>query len=330
MDVTFFDVFLSVGGLLLLMVPGYILVKTKLLPPSSDSHLSNIVLYISTTLLMFIGFQKTTFDSRIALNTLIVAGIAFLIHFLMIGLLFLIFRKNDPKSRVIRCAGVFANCGYMGIPFLTSLFKDDPVLGEVLIYAAVIMVVFYIILWTLGIFMSSGNAKDISAKKILLNPILIATILSIIIFFTVQKPFVDLCPEGSIGDQLITKLISTIEVLASLVTPLSMIIIGMKLANIKFKELFNSPVPFLTSAFKLVVMPVIAMLVVAFLPIDQSIKYTIFFISAMPTAALVVLFSIKYEGDSVLASKAVLLSDILSIVTIPLLFLLFQFVTSLI
>ena len=107
-----------------------------------------------------------------------------------------------------------------------------------------------------------------------------------------------------------------------MVTPLSMIVIGIKLANVDFKKLFLDGLAYVSSALKLVFMPLVSILVVAFLPIDSTIKYTVFFLFAMPSATGTVLFAVRFGKESDFASVCVLLSTILSILTIPLMYML--------
>lgn len=86
------------------------------------------------------SFQRTDYDSSVLLNMLITAGFAFAAHFLMVGLVVLLFakKKDDARIRVVRFASVFGNCGFFGLPFLKSLFDT----GEMLIYAAVFVAVY--------------------------------------------------------------------------------------------------------------------------------------------------------------------------------------------
>ena len=109
-----------------------------------------------------------------------------------------------------------------------------------------------------------------------------------------------------------------------MVTPLSMMVIGVKLANVKLTRLFTDKWAYVSSFFKLVVMSLVAMLCVAFLPIDTAVKYAVFFCLSMPSATGTVLFAVRFGGDGDSASIFVLLSTILSILTIPLMFLMFS------
>jgi predicted permease len=66
------------------------------------------------------------------------------------------------------------------------------------------------------------------------------------------------------------------------------------------------------------------MLIVGFLPVSETIKYAVFFALSMPSATGTVMFAVRFGGDADSASVMVLLSTILSIITIPLMFLLFS------
>ncbi|MBQ6727678.1 MAG: hypothetical protein IJQ87_01940, partial [Clostridia bacterium] len=73
--------------------------------------------------------------------------------------------------------------------------------------------------------------------------------------------------------------------------------------------------------FKLIIMSLISILVVAFLPVDTTVKYTVFFLLSMPSATSTAMFAVKFGKDGDFASVCVLLSTVLSVITIPLLYL---------
>lgn len=323
MELSFLNVLLTVFSLVILVIPGFIFAKTKILGENAQGVLSSLVLYGCQPMLMLVGFQKTGYDSKIALNMLIVAGLALVVHLIMIGLVFLIIKNKgeDSKRNCVRFASVFSNCGYMGIPFLTMLFNGN---GEILIYGAVVIAVFNMLNWSIGIYMMTGDKKDISIKNALLNPTIICVLIGIILFFTVQTPLVDLATPNTVLDDIVEKIMKGVYFLADMVTPLSMMVIGMRLASVKPKNLFLDKWAYISSLLKLVVMSLISMLVVGFLPIAETVKYAIFFALSMPSATGTVLFAVRFGGEGDLASVCVLLSTVLSIITIPLMFLLFN------
>ena len=319
------DVFITVFSLVLLIIPGFILAKTKLLGEGADKALSNVVLYCAQPLLVFTAFQKK-FESEIAINLVIVLALALVIHLLMLGFVYLVLRNRskDPKKDAARFASLFGNVGYLGIPFIQTLYKNMPEqMGLMLVYCSSILFVFNIFNWTVGVVMYSHDKKDVSPKKILLNPTIIGCILGFFMFFVIQKPIVDWAGVG-VGvnalDSALEKIMDGLNSLAHLVTPLSMIVIGMKLSQVKIKDLFTSKLAYFASFNKLIVMSLITILCVIFLPIDVNIKNVLFFTLSMPSAAATTLFAVRFKGDGKIASIMVLLSTILSVFTITLMY----------
>lgn len=323
MELNFLDVLFTVLFLVILVVPGFIMAKFNLLNESAESVLSTIVLYVAQPALMIMSFQKVNFSPKIAVNMLIVAGLAIVVHAVMIGLMFLFIKGKRPRHDCCRTASVFSNCGYMGLPFLQALFPNGE---EVLIYAATVIIIFNVFNWSLGIFMISGDKKNINIKNCLLNPTIIAVFLGLIIFLIAKQPIVNLAEEGTLLDSVLTKLMKSINFLAEMVTPLAMFVIGVKLARASFKRVMKNPYIYITCFNKLILMSIISTLVVAFLPVDNYIKYAIFFSLSMPCATSNVMFAVKFGGAARIASVIVLLSTLLSVLTIPLMFELFKLI----
>ena len=321
--ISFFDVLITVIFLLLLAIPGYIFAKLKMLPKSSSETLSTLVLYGCQPVLIIVGFQGTSFKSEIGWNMLLVAALALVLHLVMIAIVKLAFikKEKDEQFKIIKYMSVFSNCAFMGVPFLQSLFTDPALQGEVLIYCSVVVAVFNVLTWTFGVYMMTGDKKQVSIKKVLLNPVIIAVAIGLLLFVTVQKPLVELATEGTALYKTITKFMSTLNFIANTVTPLSMFVIGIRLANISLKQLFIDGRAYISAAMKLLVMPIITMFSVAFLPISATIKYTLFFLLAMPGAASGVMLAVKFDKDGDFASVCVLLSTVLCVATIPPLYL---------
>ena len=326
MDISFFTVLVAVCSLVILAVPGFIAVKTKLLPQSAQSVLSNVVLYIGSPALVFMGFQKKNFSVEIAVNMLIVAGVTLAVHFIMAGIMYLVVRgkADEKKLRVARFAGVFGNMGFMGFPFLQILFGNGPAYGEILVYGAVMLSVFNILYWTLGVCMITGTTKHLSVKKVFLNPVIIAVALGFLAFVIARKPLADLCVEGSNGDMILTNLVKSVDMVGNTVTPLAMFVIGMRLAGVNLKQLFLDKWSYLVVALKLVLTSLITIFITWLIPMADTMKYTLFFLLSMPTATGTALLSVLFDSDTDFASICVLLCTTLSIVTIPLAYLLFS------
>lgn len=326
MKIDFLTVLIAVLSLIILAVPGFILVKTKLLKNNVESALSTIVLYGAQPVMVFMGFQSAKFNPDIGVNVLIVAGITILIHVLMAVLLSVFIKgKNDEqKKRVVRYASMFSNCGFMGFPFLQIVFANSPSLGEVMIYASVVVAIFNIMNWTIGVYLISGDIKNVSLKKIVTNPTIIAVVIGFILFFTVKVPFAELPAPNTTLSSIVSRFMDSLNIIGNMVTPLSMTVIGIKLANANLKEIFLDGYGYLACANKLIGMSILTMLLVCFLPISELVKYVLVFLLSMPCATSTALFTTLYGGDGKSATAFVLLSSIVSILTIPLMFLLFS------
>lgn len=318
-----FDVFITVVFLLVLAVPGFVFAKTKMFPKTASETLSVIVLYGCQPILIITSFQGCSYNPDIALNMLAVAGIALAAHLIMFAIVKVAFVKwqADDKVKLVKYLSVFSNCGFMGLPFLQSLFTDASLQAELVIYCAVVLAIFNILNWTFGVYILTEDKKEISVKKVLLNPVILSVLFSLLLFFTLQKPVVELVAEGTVGYKILSKLMASLTFLSNMVTPLSMFVIGIRLANINFKQLLADKWAYIATAVKLIAMSFVVMFLVAYLPIASTIKYTIFFLLSMPSATSGAMMAVQFKKDSDFASIGVVLSTICSIITLPLLYL---------
>ena len=82
--------------------------------------------------------------------------------------------KEEKTRGMMRFCSVFANNGFLGIPLAMAVFGADSGAFMVLI---LINIVTNVLLYTLGIYLVSGDKSAISLKKAFLNPVLIAFII---------------------------------------------------------------------------------------------------------------------------------------------------------
>lgn len=318
----FTDVLLSVMSLVILAIPGILLGKLKLLPENATKVLTSVLLFVGQPLLTFISFQKCAYDATIVNELLIVAGVAILVHVVMIVLIFALFFKkasNNQKLRIVSFASVFGNCGFMGLPFLQTLFGMTS--AKPVMYGAVVIAVFNAFSWTVGIFFITRDKKFISPKKAFINPPFIALLISLPLFLILKRPITAIGEPGSFVNEMFNKIFVSANYLGELVTPLSMIILGLRLAEIKIKDLFLNLYAYLSSSLKLIVMPLLAYFICVLLHVPELIKWAIFFEFCMPSATQTVLFSEQYGNQPHEGSIVVLMSTFVSIATIPLMYL---------
>ena len=298
-----FQNFITVGTqvleLFILIAVGFLCGKIKLLNDTAVKAITNIVLYIVSPCVIVQNFIRP-FDQSMLNGLLIAAGAAMCIHITAIAIAMLVFHDKIPeRNRVYRFALIFSNCGYMSLPMQQAILGSDGVF-----FGAVYIVIFNIVMWTFGVWLSSGEGKSLSAKKILLNPCIIGMAVGVVIFLT-SLPV----PE------IVTK---PIGFLANLNTPLPMMVVGYYLSKSKILDAFKDVKGFLCVLFRLIVMPVLAFGGMMICGIRGTVLITCVIAGSAPVAAATTMFAAKFDNDAKLSVNLVTLSTLLSVITMPL------------
>ena len=295
-----------------LAIPGYVLVKAKILKPEQSGALSKLLMYLALPFMIFSGVVKNlSFDG----GSLLMLGIVTLIGIVaVLGMFFVsapLVKEKNPKTKgMMRFCAVFANNGFLGIPLAVAVFGEDSPVFTVLI---VLNIVNNVLMYTLGAYLATGDKKNISVKKAFLNPVLVAFVLS--------------CVCNLLGVAKAVPEVKTFsDHFSGIVTPVSMTVIGMKLGAIPFKTLFRSRKLYYVSFLKLILFPVVitaAMLVLKTVALGvpvESIILGVFVAYAMPGAGLAATFADEFGGDTENAVIFTLGTTVLSVITIPTLY----------
>ncbi|MCI9031619.1 MAG: hypothetical protein HFK09_03735 [Clostridia bacterium] len=311
---TFLITLMTVGIMLLVAVPGFILVKSKAVKPESISAFSKTLMYVCQPALTLYSFGKADFTAELGINLLIFFGIITAAQLLFIGFFFFVFRKKqeDIRYRIATVATTMSNCSFLGVPLLEAIFPDSP---NVAAYSMMYFLSMNLIGWTLVCAIITRDKKYFGVKKIFINPAVLSIAVALPFFFTGFK----LSAEsgaffGALGNM--------ITVLGKMTTPLCMLIMGMRLATVKAKALFVNSLQYFSVAVNQIVFPLFVFGALFFLPIAAEIKVCMFIMCACPVASVVQNYAeILGEGQDT-AANMVLLGSILSIATLPLLALL--------
>ncbi len=295
----FSTVFTQVVILFILIFIGFILNKIKLLNAVGAKALTDIVLYIATPAVIIKSFIRE-FSPALLKNLGIgfLAGIIAHIVFILISLLLL--RCADiSRQKVLQFGIIFSNCGYMSLPLLQAVLGDDGVF-----YGASYIAVFQIVIWSYGIFLMGNGMKDITPKKVILSPGIIGFSIAFIIF-VLEIPMPDIISQP-------------IHYMASLNTPLPMIVIGYHLANSNILAGLKDPRLIFAIVIKLAILPLIAIFGFYLCGIRGTMPLAITTCISAPTAALCTMFASKFGRDTSLSVTMVSLSTILSVISMPL------------
>ncbi|HZJ82439.1 MAG TPA: AEC family transporter [Clostridia bacterium] len=289
--------------LFLIMIVGMVAAKQDIINGEVRKKLSDLLLYITAPFLVITAFNFK-FSPDILKNAGIILAFSFVAHVGSILLGMVLFSKYPiNKQRVLKHMIVFSNCGYMGFPVLESMFGKIGVF-----YGSIYNLTFQVFVWTYGVILFTGNRKQTSTGKVLLNPGVASVIIGMLIFiFSLEIP---------------KPIFQALEMVGGMTAPLSMLIVGALLSSIKFKSIFSGFEVYYGSLIRLIVIPLISFGVLKLIGVEELLLQVSVLLVAMPAAANTALFAEKYDADPILASRGVALSTILSIITIPLIMML--------
>ncbi len=302
----FLAVFVQVIILMILILLGVILAKAKLINDAGAKNITDLVLLFATPCVIIKSFIRE-FDVAVLKKLLFSFLIAILVHILFILLSMLLVRsKKVTSKKVLQFAVVFSNASFMGIPLQQAILGDEGVF-----YGSAYITIFNLFVWTYGVYLASGSKKDLTAKKLILNPGIIAVVIGVIIFvFSIPVPNIIKQP---------------IEYMAALNTPLPMIVIGYHLANSNVIKVFKSFSSVFAIALRLLVFPLIILGLMYICGVRGTMFVSTAISSCAPTAAMATMFAAKYNSDVELSVAMVSVTTIISVISMPLIITLAQY-----
>lgn len=298
----------------LLAIPGYLLVKGKLLGPKESGTLSKLLTNIGMPFLILSSTLKLEFSGEFTKSLIVVAvlGLLFLVGTFLLSALF-VFRDNEEKRKgMVRFCMVFSNNGFIGIPLARAVFGEA---SPVMAYLIVLNILMNVVMFTLGVYLISGDKSAINVKKAVLTPVFLAFVIGIAL--------------NLLGVPAAVPELQTYSThFSGIVTPLSMLVLGMKLTQVPMKKLFVSWRMYYTSAVRLVLFPIIPLVLGMLLRLPTDAVIGLFIGFAMPTAGLASAFSDQYDGDAENAVILTLGTTIVSVITIPVLYWLLRMIVG--
>lgn len=283
----------------IILLVGVIIYKAKIIDDVSTKHLSNVLLMLVSPLLIIQSYQ-IDFNKTLLYGLLWALLASFLTFMFMIIVSEVLFHGDRDRSSVEKIAVSYSNSGFIGIPLISGVLGDKGVF-----YMTAYITVFNLLLWTHGVILMGDSDGLKGAWKNFLSPAVIAILMGIILFFfQLRLPqFIE----------------NPLEMIASMNTPLGMIVAGANLAqgNI-LKSLKNKRLYYL-SLIKLIVYPLAGLVILWLLPLDFEVAFTVFIALACPAGASVIMFAQRYDRDAYYASEIFVITTLLSAITIPLL-----------
>ena len=300
-----------------LALPAYLLARKNALKGEDCGVLSQVLVYVGVPFMVFCSALDATLTRQTALDFLLVGlltaggqlGCCLLTN-LLPGL------DPDPQQKsVMRFSMTYGNNGFLGLPLVSALFADS--LPIAVAYFSIVSIVTNLLILPVGEHLIGKAKTTFSLKGLLTNPILIAFLLGIAAnLLKLNETF----PEA----------VTYATYLKNMVTPVSMCIIGIKFGQMRVGHLFCDKRLYYVAFVRLVLFPalVAAILLVARLvvPIADPLILALFIGFAMPTATFAATLAVQYDVPGNGSTIYVLGTTLFSVITLPVLYALFQLI----
>lgn len=229
-------------------------------------------------------------------------GLALAVLFLIFGgtmvvcLLITKFFHADKKFQAaITGLMTFPNCMFLGLPLCKALFGEIAVL-----YSAAAMIAFNVLFFTVQIPLFTGGKFNL--KAILTVPTIATAALLVMLAAGLHWP---------------APLQTVINSIGSMITPMSLIIIGVMLSENDLLAIFREKQIYLVGLIRNFVIPIISALLLAIVPVDAAARLCILVLIACPCATLTTIYSIQTNTKPELCARSVLFSTLLFAVSLP-------------
>ena len=280
-----------------LVIIGYIVRKREIIGAEARKDLVDFCLFVTlpfNILHSFLGEWSLTMLASCGMILLLSSGynaVSVLVSFLLYK------KKEDKQQKTLRYGTIVSNGGFLGNPVLEGIYGTSGAF-----YASIFMFPVRVVMWSVGVSVFLKGYKQNMLKKIMTNPCIVVMFIGAAIM-----------SSGITLPEFATK---TITGISNCNMPLSMMLIGMFLAEINPKGLIDKTMVFYTG-IRLIGIPLIILAITAFLPIDPMLRGITVIIAGMPAPITTALLSAKYGGDEKYATGMIFVSTIVSLFTLP-------------
>ena len=301
----------SIIPIIAIIVLGYILQVKGWFGDAFGPNLSRLIMNVALPASIFVSVMKyLTLDKLISLSGgLLYTFVAFILGYIVAYIAVVVFKVRPGRRGTMINTFVNANTIFIGLPLNVALFGD-----QALPYFLIYYITNTISTWTLGVYLmtsdsKSGQSKETSKfdwKKLLPAPLVGFLVALLFLIFRISIP--DFATN-------------TLTYVGNIVTPLSLIYIGIVLAKAGLNTITFDKDTIVTLVGRFILAPLIMLLVLKFFAPNMAIvEFKTFMIqSATPALAVLPILANQGKGDVEFSTNVVTLSTVLFIVVIPIL-----------
>ena len=293
--------------LFIIVVLGYVLCKLGYMGDKFDQKLSAIVIDITCPALILSSVMGDVLPDRTLILPLL--GVGFLTYFILLVFGFFVPRlitKNRDDQGMIGFALMFANVGFIGYPIVSSIFGP-----KAIFYAALLNMPNTFFIFTAGVMLVKGEYSIRQLNpKVLFSPAMIAAFAAALI--------------GALNLHTPDLIARPITMVGNITVPAALMVIGSSMARLPLKQIIGSWKVYVSSAVRLVVVPVSLYFLFRVCGVSDAINDINTVVIAMPVASFGTMFCMKYGRNPALMTEITFITTVASILTIPLITMLFR------
>ena len=301
----------SIIPIIAIIVLGYILQVKGWFGDAFGPNLSRLIMNVALPASIFVSVMKyLTLDKLISLSGgLLYTFVAFILGYIVAYIAVVVFRVRPGRRGTMINTFVNANTIFIGLPLNVALFGD-----QALPYFLIYYITNTISTWTLGVYLMTSDSKSGQSKETTkfdwkkLLPAPLVGFLVALLFLILRIPIPDFATN-------------TLTYVGNIVTPLSLIYIGIVLAKAGLNTIAFDKDTIVTLVGRFILAPLIMLLVLKFFSQNMAtVEFKTFMIqSATPALAVLPILANQGKGDVEFSTNVVTLSTVLFIVVIPIL-----------
>lgn len=305
--------------MLSLIAVGYLLRKKSILPENAGNVMAKLETYIFVpSLMLYNQISQCKIETFKENYTLILYGGIIIIC--AVSLSYPLSRffvkdsnissENAYKRNIYKYALVFGNYGFMGNFIILGVF------GEEFLYKYILFTFFVGIMCTgWGIYIlvpkNCNESKWNNLKNGLFNPPIIALIIGMLFGLLNLKQYI---PEF---------LLDALDNSAMCQGAVAMILAGFIIGGYNFKDLITDKKVYVATIFRLIIIPSVIMVIMKFLGTSSEIMILALIAFGTPLGLNTIVYPAAYGGETKIGASMALVSHIFSVITLPLMYLIF-------
>ena len=292
-----------------LIMTGVYLYKKGHLSNASSKQLSWIIVNITNPITLLCAALSE--EEKVGATEVGIAALCFAVMYaILIPLAYLIpvlLGVDRSQRYAYRMLAIFGNVGFIGIPFSSAVLGPQS-----LIFVSICCLTFNMIIYTYGFASIKKTAaeqhpeedcsKDMSFKSVI-NSGTVMAVVTIVVYLT------DVKVPGLVQ--------STLTYIGNCTTFLSMIVLGVSVAQMVPKEVFTKWRLYVFVIIRQIIVPIFLIFILKPFIENRLILHTVAVMSAMPAANMPLMMAKQFGVKEDMISAGIILTTVASVITIP-------------